>query len=96
MIARRSLLALAGASLLPFGGAAAAQTAPLVARAASPDGTISVQLATDNDGRPIYSVTRLGAPVVTASRLGFILTDAPKLERGFVVGQPVIRSSDET
>ncbi len=96
MIARRSLLVLAGASLLPFGGGAAAQTAPLVARAASPDGTVSVQLATDNDGRPIYSVTRLGAPVVTASRLGFILTDAPKLERGFVLGQPIIRSSDET
>jgi alpha-glucosidase len=96
MIERRSLLALAGVSALAFGAPAVAQTAPAVITASSPGGVLSVQVMADGDGRPMYAVTRLGRPVVTASKLGFILTDAPKLERGFALGTPVIRTADET
>jgi hypothetical protein len=55
--------------------------APASFRVSSPEGVLSVDVTTDNDGRPTYAVSRLGRPVVAPSRLGFILTDAAKLER---------------
>lgn len=51
----------------------------------SPDGQIQVTLTTDNDGRPLYSVSRQGKPVIDASRLGFLFADAPKMQRGFEI-----------
>lgn len=65
-------------------------------RVASPDGTLVVELATDNDGRPSYAVSRKGQPVVAASRLGFLLLDAPKFERNIEIVQPRTRTFDET
>lgn len=65
-------------------------------RVASPDGTLVVELATDNDGRPSYAVSRKGQPVIAASRLGFLLLDAPKFERNIEIVQPRTRSFDET
>ena len=41
-------------------------------------------------------VTRADRPVINESRLGFILADAPKLERNFTLGGTRTRSSDET
>lgn len=83
-------------SLIIFIASHVAAMAQPAARVASPDGILSVEIQTDNDGRASYSVFRMGSPVITPSRLGFILTDAPKLERGLNVsaGQP--RSVDET
>ena len=74
---------------------AAAHAAP-GPRVASPDGTIVVELATDNDGRPAYAVSRKGLPVVASSRLGFLLLDAPKFERNIEIVQPRTRTFDET
>lgn len=74
---------------------AAAHAAP-GPRVASPDGTLVVELATDNDGRPSYAVSRKGQPVIAASRLGFLLLDAPKFERNIEIVQPRTRSFDET
>ena len=65
-------------------------------RVSSPEGVLTVEVATDNDGRPTYAVSRLGRPVVAASRLGFILTDQPKLERGLVPTASAPTSFDET
>jgi len=65
-------------------------------RVASPDGTIVVELATDNDGRPAYAVSRKGQPVIASSRLGFLLLDAPKFERNIEIVQPRTRTFDET
>ncbi len=65
-------------------------------RVASPDGSIVVALSTDNDGRPAYAVSRKGQPVVTPSRLGFLLLDAPKFERNLEIVQPRTLSVDET
>ncbi|WP_449301902.1 glycoside hydrolase family 97 protein [Pseudoxanthomonas mexicana] len=74
---------------------AAAHAAP-GPRVASPDGTIVVELATDNDGRPAYAVSRKGQPVIASSRLGFLLLDAPKFERNIEIVQPRTRPFDET
>jgi len=63
---------------------------------ASPDKVLSVEVTTDNDGRPSYTVARLGKPVIAPSRLGFILVDAPKLERNLVLAGEATRSFDET
>ena len=94
---RRSFLALGGASILAFGATGVrAQTAPTHARASSPGGVLTVEAFTDNDGRPMYAVLRQGRMVVAPSKLGFLLTDAPALERGLAItaGQPV--TFDET
>ncbi|WP_421737305.1 glycoside hydrolase family 97 protein [Caulobacter sp.] len=63
---------------------------------ASPEKVLSVEVTTDNDGRPSYSVTRLGKPVIAPSRLGFILVDAPKLERNLTLAGEATRTFDET
>jgi alpha-glucosidase len=64
-----------------------AQTAakPVVATASSPDGRITVSVTVDNDGRPSYAVARGGKLVITDSRLGFLFTDAPKIERNLAI-----------
>lgn len=74
---------------------AAAHAAP-GPRVTSPDGTLVVELATDNDGRPSYAVSRKGQPVIAPSRLGFLLLDAPKFERNIEIVQPRTRTFDET
>ncbi len=62
----------------------------------SPNGSIEVQMRTDGDGRPEYAIRRRGKPLVNWSRLGFILADAPKLERNFKIGAVATRSFDDT
>ena len=92
MMQRRSFLALGGVSILALGATGArAQTAPNHARASSPGGVLTVEAFTDNDGRPMYSVLRQGRVVVAPSKLGFLLTDAPAIERGLTLTavQPV-------
>lgn len=82
-------------ALVAFCSPALAQTAAPIS-VSSPDGTISVSVTTDGDGRPSYAVTRLGAPVIAPSRLGFILTDAPKLERNLVPTAEAATEHDDT
>ena len=83
------LAALLATSLLA--GTAQAQTASvaqapadarIVARATSPDKTIALAISIDNDGRASYSIARRGKPILGESRLGFLFTDAPKMDRG--------------
>lgn len=76
-----------------------AQEAPptsAAARATSPDGVLSVEVTVNGEGRADYSVTRLGRTVIAPSRLGFLLTDAPKLERNFTVTADAPTSHDDT
>jgi alpha-glucosidase len=65
-------------------------------RISSPDEVLTVTVDVNGEGRPEYSVSRLGRPVILPSRLGFILTDAPKLERNFEIASSQRRSADET
>ncbi len=67
-----------------------------VATVASPGNVLTVTVSLDNDGRPSYAVSRSGVPVIAESRLGFLLTDAPKLERNFKVSGSATRNVDET
>lgn len=79
-----------------FALAAASAQGETVATLASPDGVIVVSVVIDGDGRPGYAVSRAGKPVIDESRLGFILADAPKLERGFRLDGTERRSVDST
>ena len=102
MINRRSLIT-TSAAIAAVPVAASAQDAapaegpqPGVARAASPEGVISVELKADNDGFVSYSVNRLGRQIIAPSRMGFLLTDARKLERAFGILDQSVASHDET
>lgn len=64
------------------------------ASAASPDGNVRVTVTVDGDGRPHYAVTRGGKALIQPSRLGFLLTDAPKLERNFRIESQSATASD--
>jgi alpha-glucosidase len=78
--------------------AAAFLAAPSVAApvsVSSPDKVLTVTVDVNGEGRPEYKVSRLGEPVIAPSRLGFLLTDAPKLERNFEITASTTRSADE-
>ncbi|TCT25860.1 alpha-glucosidase [Thermomonas haemolytica] len=55
--------------------------AETVARVASPDGRIEVQLDLNGEGRLAYRVLRDGKPVINDSRLGFIFRNGRQLLR---------------
>jgi alpha-glucosidase len=76
----RFVLALIAAFLASQAGAA-----PITV--ASPGGVLTVSVDVNGEGRLEYSVSRLGTPVILPSRLGFLLTDAPKLERNFTIAE---------
>lgn len=80
-----------------FSLSAAALAAPAAeAVADSPSKVLRVLVTTDGDGRPAYAVMRSGKTVIAPSRLGFLLTDAPKLERNFTVAGSEVSSHDNT
>ncbi|WP_140985908.1 glycoside hydrolase family 97 protein [Asticcacaulis tiandongensis] len=68
----------------------------VIAEAASPDNTISVQVLLDGDGRAHYAVSRKGEAVIKPSRLGFILADQHQLERNFALVAAETTRFDET
>lgn len=77
-------------SLMLFAAAAAAvptfaQEAPAPVTAASPDGSLLLTVATDNDQRPTWSLSRKGQLLIAPSKLGFILADRIGLQRGFAI-----------
>jgi alpha-glucosidase len=96
-MSRQAVRSLTFALWALFAGVVDAQQAAHVpGMVRSPDRSIEVQLRVDPDGRPEYSINRQGKPLVDWSRLGFILADAPKLERNFEIGAVSQRSFDDT
>jgi alpha-glucosidase len=93
----RHLIA-AGAACFAFAGLAfGQQTEPgAVAQAGLPDKSIQVMLRVSGEGRPEYRILRKEQVIVDWSRLGFILADAPKLERNFELGDVSQRGFDDT
>lgn len=84
-------LALAGFAAQP---APAQETRPTVT-AASPDGSIVLTVTTDNDSRPIWSLSRKGKLLIAPSKLGFLLTDGVNMVRGFrIVGSETAKGDD--
>lgn len=88
------LLACVGVARLAFAQEVQFQ-APAVTLT-SPDKTLSVSLRMDGEGRPEYAIVRGRQFVLDWSRLGFILGNAPKLERNFSIGKVQQRSLDDT
>ena len=86
----------AGMLLLALWSAAAFALPSAPVSVASPGKVLVVSLRVDNDGRPEYRIDRNQQAIVDWSRLGFILADAPKLERNFTVGEVTQRSFDDT
>jgi alpha-glucosidase len=64
--------------------------------ARSPGGSLIVSLRLNGEGRPEYSILRGSKLVVDWSRLGFILADAPKLERNFELARVEEKALDDT
>ena len=87
---RLAFLCLVSMAALP----AAAQSPEVTVR--SPDGRLSVALRVTGEGRPEYAVRRGDHVLIEWSRLGFILADAPKLERNFEVAAHGQKGFDDT
>lgn len=96
MLTRRSLISTTALIAALPAAKARAQDASVSAGAVSPDGVLSVSVSATGEGRPEYSVSRLGRPVIAPSRLGFLLTDAAKLERNFTVTAEAATQHDDT
>jgi alpha-glucosidase len=67
-----------------------------VATASSPDGTILVTLEIDNDGRVNYRIARKGKPLITPSKLGFVLSDSYNMTRGFSFVSKTVGTGDDS
>ncbi len=73
-----------------------AKTANAPVTASSPDGSVSVTLTIDGDGRAGYAITRKGKAILAPSKLGFLFTDAAKIDRRLTVTGQEVRDFDET
>ncbi len=89
----RSLLAVVA---LLAAAPVAAQPAHPSETAASPDGRIVLTVSTDNDERPVWSLSRGGKPLIAPSSLGFLLTDGSALQRGFRIDSAERGQGDAT
>ncbi len=93
-MSKRSLQALAAGIFIlatPLAGA----TSRDIAQAESPGKVLQVTVSIVNDGRVAYTVSRQGAKVIAESHLGFILANAPKLDRNFSEASPAETSSHD-
>jgi alpha-glucosidase len=61
----------------------------------SPDKSLKVKV-TVKDGVPFYSLLRNGRPVLSDSRLGFVLKDQPALDKDFKIASSSTSTFDET
>lgn len=84
------------AALVFFVGISSVARAEPLARIASPDGANVVEIEINGEGRASYRVARNGQAVIAPSRLGFLLVDAPKIERNLALTAQSSRRFDET
>jgi len=82
-------------ALVAFLSAAPAY-AEVVAEVSSPGEVLTVEIDINPAGHATYSVERNGDAVIEPSRLGFLFTDAKKLDRYFKLGGTWTRTFDET
>jgi alpha-glucosidase len=75
---------------------AAPARAETVAAQSSPDGSISVSVEINGEGRPGYRITRRGKELIGESRVGFLFTDAPKIDRDMRFVSKDVQGFDET
>ncbi len=96
MLTRRSLISTTALVATLPATAAQARDPSVSVGATSPDGVLSVSVTVTGEGRPEYSVSRFGRLVIAPSRLGFLLTDAAKLERNFTITAEAPTQHDDT
>ena len=68
--------------------------AALAGTVRSPDGRIEATLDVDGEGKPVWSVTREGKPLIAPSALGFTLEDEDPLRRNFALVSETTDSAD--
>ena len=68
--------------------------AETVAKLASPGDVVGVSVEVDGDGRVLYEVKRRGKAILAPSRLGFLFTDARKIERSLKFVSQSTRDED--
>lgn len=77
-----------------------AATTPLhaetVAQASSPNQALSVMIEITGEGRPGYRIVRNGKELIGESRIGFIFSDAPKLDRNMTLTAKETATFDDT
>lgn len=78
----RNLLAYAAPLALTLSCAYATPAFAEAVTASSPDGSLVLSVTTDNDGHPLYSLTRKGKLLIGSSMLGFIVSDGATMQRG--------------
>ena len=71
-------------------------TAALAQSVASPDGRMTATLTVDGEGKPNWSVTRDGEPLIAPSGLGFNIEDEDPLRRNFAVVAQGTSSAEST
>ena len=79
-----------------MGQAVAAQDQRPTVSATSPDGSIELSVSTDNDSRPVWTLSRKGRLLIAPSKLGFLLTDGLPMVRGFTLTGSQANKSDTT
>jgi alpha-glucosidase len=62
----------------------------------SPNHAISVAVERDDGGHIAYAVQRNGKPLIAASKLGFLLANAPQLDNGFTLAKKTTSDHDDT
>lgn len=70
--------------------------AETVAQASSPGKVHSVSIELSGEGRPGYKILRNGKELIGESRIGFVLTDAPKVDRNMAFVSKTTANFDQT
>lgn len=78
----RNLLNIAAPLALSLSCALVSPALAETVTATSPDGSLVLSVTTDNDGHPLYSLTRKGKLLLGSSMLGFITSDGSTMQRG--------------
>jgi alpha-glucosidase len=76
-------------------GVYASAAAEVLATVSSPNRAISVAVQLADGGRLAYEVQR-NAPLIAASRLGFLLANAPQMDNGFSLASQAVSEHDDT
>jgi len=79
-----------------YASAGAAWADEVLATVTSPDRAISVAVQLQGGGKLAYAIERRGKPLIAASRLGFVLANAPQMDNGFTLDKQSVTEHDDT
>ncbi len=79
-----------------YASSGAAWADEVLATVMSPDRAISVAVQLQGGGKLAYAIGRRGKPLIAASRLGFVLANAPQMDNGFTLDKQAVSEHDDT